>query len=340
MKIMFAVDNKDNRERVFGAWGAKFMVVVKNLSPEVDTEALCSRFEVYGEIFQCKVDADPYGQHYGMIQYIEERSVELACQKANNTCMEGYSTILIVEPHKNRALFTQPVPYSSTMYETDFPAFEPPRPAPPPARGTAPPELKLPIPSPVDTARAAPPVSAHAPSRYQTVQENGESRVPSENTTGSSASHRTPILDLYLSNQRQQLQQTVSVFDVSPRSPYGQLEGDPYPEPAREGGCRPSNSPSTPAEVACAVRFVKPRQQLRSALACLDKLAELLCCPITQEPFKDPVIAADGHTYERSAIESWLKNNDTSPMTNALLPDKYLISNTLVKSFVEDFAYA
>jgi hypothetical protein len=34
-------------------------------------------------------------------------------------------------------------------------------------------------------------------------------------------------------------------------------------------------------------------------------LSELMC-PITQEPMRDPVVAADGHTYERSAIEGGL----------------------------------
>ena len=28
---------------------------------------------------------------------------------------------------------------------------------------------------------------------------------------------------------------------------------------------------------------------------------------------RDPVIAADGHTYERVEIESWFANNRTSP---------------------------
>lgn len=30
-------------------------------------------------------------------------------------------------------------------------------------------------------------------------------------------------------------------------------------------------------------------------------------CPITTEVMDDPVIAADGYTYERSAIEEWFK---------------------------------
>ena len=28
-----------------------------------------------------------------------------------------------------------------------------------------------------------------------------------------------------------------------------------------------------------------------------------LCCPISHELMKDPVVAGDGHTYERSCIE-------------------------------------
>jgi len=38
-------------------------------------------------------------------------------------------------------------------------------------------------------------------------------------------------------------------------------------------------------------------------------------CPITQEPIKDPVCAPDFYTYERSALEQWLRTNPTSPMT-------------------------
>ena len=33
----------------------------------------------------------------------------------------------------------------------------------------------------------------------------------------------------------------------------------------------------------------------------------LLTCPITLSPFIDPVIASDGHTYERCAIEAWFQ---------------------------------
>jgi hypothetical protein len=45
----------------------------------------------------------------------------------------------------------------------------------------------------------------------------------------------------------------------------------------------------------------------RSANVCeLEKVLDDTVCPITQEHFVDPVVAADGHTYERASIDSWL----------------------------------
>jgi hypothetical protein len=38
-------------------------------------------------------------------------------------------------------------------------------------------------------------------------------------------------------------------------------------------------------------------------------------CPITQEVMDDPAVAADGHTYERAAIERWMARKMTSPKT-------------------------
>ena len=35
----------------------------------------------------------------------------------------------------------------------------------------------------------------------------------------------------------------------------------------------------------------------------------------------------DGHTYERAAIEDWLKYNLTSPKTNSVLDSKMLLPN-------------
>ena len=45
-----------------------------------------------------------------------------------------------------------------------------------------------------------------------------------------------------------------------------------------------------------------------------DEPPELLC-PITLSMMGDPVVANDGHSYERAAIATWLATHDTSPRT-------------------------
>ncbi|XP_051562234.1 WD repeat, SAM and U-box domain-containing protein 1 isoform X1 [Myxocyprinus asiaticus] len=55
-------------------------------------------------------------------------------------------------------------------------------------------------------------------------------------------------------------------------------------------------------------------------------------CPITREIMKDPVIAADGYSYEREAIESWITTKSrTSPMTNLPLQTTLLTPNRTLK---------
>ena len=50
----------------------------------------------------------------------------------------------------------------------------------------------------------------------------------------------------------------------------------------------------------------------------------------------DPVIAADGFTYERAALESWLaRGKSASPMTGAPLPTLWLTPNLAVRAAVD-----
>ena len=59
-------------------------------------------------------------------------------------------------------------------------------------------------------------------------------------------------------------------------------------------------------------------------------------CPITLERMVDPVVAADGHTYERHAIEHWLSERSSSPLTGAPLYDpKVRPNHTLRKLMTE-----
>jgi len=61
-------------------------------------------------------------------------------------------------------------------------------------------------------------------------------------------------------------------------------------------------------------------------------------CPITGQPMRDPVVAGDGHTYERSAILRWMHTSDISPMTRATLPHKDLVPNYLLISSISALA--
>lgn len=62
-----------------------------------------------------------------------------------------------------------------------------------------------------------------------------------------------------------------------------------------------------------------------------------LLCPITLTIMFDPVVATDGHTYEREAIKTWLTKNNNSPMTREEITDKSLRTNRAIRSAIERF---
>ena len=61
-------------------------------------------------------------------------------------------------------------------------------------------------------------------------------------------------------------------------------------------------------------------------------------CPITLEVFIDPVVAADGHTYERGAIQEWFKTSNMSPVTGLRLPSGRLMPNHVVRMLLAEQA--
>jgi ubiquitin len=61
-----------------------------------------------------------------------------------------------------------------------------------------------------------------------------------------------------------------------------------------------------------------------------------IICPLSNRIMTDPVIAADGYTYERSAIQERFDNgNYTSPITHAQLPNNNLIPNLALRQIIE-----
>ena len=58
-------------------------------------------------------------------------------------------------------------------------------------------------------------------------------------------------------------------------------------------------------------------------------------CTLSGEVMRDPVIAADGHTYERNRIECWLqRHGQVSPMSGTRLPNRALIPNRALRQLI------
>ena len=53
------------------------------------------------------------------------------------------------------------------------------------------------------------------------------------------------------------------------------------------------------------------------------------------QPMRDPVTTADGHTFERAAIERWLRSHRTSPMTGAPLEHTKLAPAIALRQLIE-----
>jgi ubiquitin C len=61
-------------------------------------------------------------------------------------------------------------------------------------------------------------------------------------------------------------------------------------------------------------------------------------CPISEDVMRDPVVCADGHTYDRPNIQQWFAGgHDTSPNTGARLSHLNLVPNHALRNAIEDF---
>jgi len=81
----------------------------------------------------------------------------------------------------------------------------------------------------------------------------------------------------------------------------------------------------------------RAQQDLADVSKDQSKLPDEFKCPITCDLMSDPVICADGHTYDRYAIERWLSQHGTSPKTNARLPSREVIPNHNLRALIEQF---
>lgn len=91
---------------------------------------------------------------------------------------------------------------------------------------------------------------------------------------------------------------------------------------------------------------MKPASQLtkrkspKQVTKTLKQRLERLTCPITQSLFRNPVIASDGHTYDRSAITEWHAQNPTSPITRERISNVFFRARYIeneVADFIKEF---
>ncbi|CAH2039314.1 unnamed protein product [Thlaspi arvense] len=69
-----------------------------------------------------------------------------------------------------------------------------------------------------------------------------------------------------------------------------------------------------------------------------DKPPEDFLCPISMEIMRDPRVAADGHTYEAEAINTWIRRGgQNSPKTGARLASHTLTPNYTLRSVINEW---
>ena len=69
----------------------------------------------------------------------------------------------------------------------------------------------------------------------------------------------------------------------------------------------------------------------------LQPFQPFLQCPISHEIMVDPVVAADGHTYEREALARWLSEKNSSPLTGQPMGTR-MVPNHAVKSMIANLS--
>ncbi|CAN6868685.1 unnamed protein product [Brassica oleracea] len=62
-------------------------------------------------------------------------------------------------------------------------------------------------------------------------------------------------------------------------------------------------------------------------------------CPLLKDVMSDPCVAADGYTYDRRAIEEWMEDHCTSPVTNLPLQNIKLLPNHSVCAAIVEWRH-
>jgi hypothetical protein len=105
---------------------------------------------------------------------------------------------------------------------------------------------------------------------------------------------------------------------------------------------RDPGAPPTVAEVLTR-KCSKDMEDLCSYLDALEKggvdgVPRSFMCPIGQHAMRIPVVAADGHSYERASILEWFdRGSDNSPISNLPVESKTLVYNYALASSMDEW---
>ena len=81
-------------------------------------------------------------------------------------------------------------------------------------------------------------------------------------------------------------------------------------------------------------------QDLVKLMARFKEDVDVFTCPLTLKVFQDPVVASDGRTYERSAIQKWIERKGTSatsPTDGKTLLKSELYPNFILKQLMRHY---
>ena len=67
------------------------------------------------------------------------------------------------------------------------------------------------------------------------------------------------------------------------------------------------------------------------------KIPKGFFCPLTMEVMYDPVLDAEGNTYERAALLEWLQKEHTSPISRQPLSEQMLNPNNALRDSIHEF---
>ena len=111
----------------------------------------------------------------------------------------------------------------------------------------------------------------------------------------------------------------------------------------REGlrGCGAEDEGESAAELLCAMLrrapSARPTAEEVAKHGVFRAALDSFSCPLSLEVMKDPVVCADGQTYERSEIEAWFATGKTtSPLTGVELESRALIPNVALRRAIAE----